>query len=69
MQDFAPFTPEILGAPLPLPNTRPSGPPRGLDWTAKQFVQSGHFLGHKPAFLNLLFNKDNFDFWLVYSQK
>jgi hypothetical protein len=25
---------------------------------------SGHFLAHKPAFLNLLFNKDNFDFWL-----
>ena len=24
---------------------------------------SGHFLAHKPAFLNLLFNKDNFDFW------
>jgi hypothetical protein len=26
-------------------------------------MQSGHFLAHKPAFLNLLFNKDNFDFW------
>ena len=25
---------------------------------------SGHFLAHKPAFLSLLFNKDNFDFWL-----
>ena len=26
-------------------------------------MQSGHFLAHKPAFLNLLFNNDNFDFW------
>ena len=26
-------------------------------------MQSGHFLAHKPAFLNLLFNKDNLDFF------
>jgi hypothetical protein len=24
---------------------------------------SGHFLAHRLAFLNLLFNKDNLDFW------
>jgi hypothetical protein len=70
MQDFSPFTPELLGAFRP-PAVRTTSqaswarPLCGLDWANKQFVEQPkfHFLAHKLTFLNLLFNKDNFDFW------
>jgi hypothetical protein len=37
--------------------------PRSFGIKGAKNMLSGHFLAHRPAFLNLLFNKDNFDFW------